>query len=119
MIPEDLLPHLVDVVNPGTTTDRYENTVEDWSPGAATRQQARAWLQQNTSAEESDQRSAQIGEWLLMCNPVDVDGQPLTVRGASRVEWQNLAFEVVGPPGPAYEPSELHHYEVRLRTVEG
>jgi hypothetical protein len=117
VIDESLLPHLVEVEHPGTRTDRYENTVVDWS--TSTRAPVNAWLQQNTSAEDTDQRDAQIGEWLMLCNPVTAGGDPLTVYGADRVHWGALRFEVIGPPGPAYTPAELHHYEIRLRSVEG
>lgn len=121
MIPEDLLPHLVEVTHPGTTTDRYGNQVDDWSPGAAVTVQVQAWMQLTTSREVPDQRDAQIGDWLLICNPVTAEGDPLTIRGNARVAWpdQGARFEVVGPPGPAYTPSEFHHYEVLLRSVEG
>ncbi|RPK76618.1 hypothetical protein EES45_22935 [Streptomyces sp. ADI97-07] len=117
MISDDLLPHMVEVEQPGRTTDRYGNTVDDWS--ASTRVEVAGWLQQNTGAEDTDQRNAQIGEWLLLCNPWSADGAPLTVHGADRVHWNGAVFEVIGPPGPAYEPAALHHYEIRLRTVEG
>lgn len=117
MIDEDVLPHLVDVEHPGRTTDRYGNEVDDWS--ASTHAEAVAWLQQNTGAEDTDQRNAQIGEWLMICNPWDVNGDPLTVHGADRVHWGAQHFEVIGPPGPAYTPTELHHYEIRLKSVEG
>ncbi|WP_431784329.1 hypothetical protein [Streptomyces chumphonensis] len=117
MIDEAMLPHLVDVLTAGTRTDRYGNEIEDWTTPA--RQSARAWMQQQTRAEETDQRNAQIGEWTLICNPVDADGDPLTITGASRVEWSGTTFEVAGPPGPAWSPAALHHYEIRLRTVEG
>ncbi|MEV5911066.1 hypothetical protein AB0M00_19460 [Streptomyces chartreusis] len=117
MIDDDLLPHLVDVEHPGRKVDRYENESDDWS--TSTHADVNAWLQQNTSAEDTDQRDAQIGEWLMMCNPWSVEGNPLTVYGNDRVHWQGLTFEVVGPPGPAYEPDGLHHYEIRLRSVEG
>lgn len=117
MIDESLLPHTAAVEHPGTTTDRYGDTVVDWS--SSTRVPVAAWLQQNTGAENNDQRDAQIGEWLMLCNPVTADGQPLTVYGKDRVHWDGLAFEVQGPPGPAYTPAELHHYEIRLKTVEG
>lgn len=117
MIPEDVLPHLVTVLRSASATDRYGNSVDDWT--AATRQDAWAWLQLTTGSEVTDQRNAQIGDWLLVCNPVDVDGNPLTVDGRSRIEWGTTTFEVKGPPGPAHTPSELHHYEVLLRVVEG
>lgn len=119
VISADLLPHLVDVTHPGSREDGYGNEVADWSVDAVTRVQVQAWLQQNTGAEDLDQRSAQIGEWLLICNPYDTDGQPLTIHGEDRLTWGAVAFEVIGPPGPAYAPDELHHYEVRLRAVEG
>ena len=117
MIPGDMLPHMVEVEHPGTRTDRYGNQVVDWS--ASTRTPVEAWLQQNTGAEDTDQRDAQIGEWLMVCNPVDAGGGPLTVHGADRVHWGELSFEVIGPPGPAYTPTEFHHYEIRLKSVEG
>lgn len=117
MIPHDLLPHLVEVEHPGTRTDRNGNEIADWS--TSTRTAVWAWVQQNTGSEDNDQRAAQIGEWLLLCNPIDADGQPLTVYGNDRVHWQGQHFEVNGPPGPAYTPAELHHYEIRLKTVEG
>lgn len=41
------------------------------------------------------------------------------MHGADRVHWNGQQFEVIGPAGPAYEPTELHHYEIRLKTVEG
>jgi head-tail adaptor len=119
VIPDEMLPHLVDVEHPGRTTDRYENEVDDWSPGATTHAEVAAWLQQNTGAEDTDQRSAQIGEWLMICNPVDTAGASLTVHGSARVQWGELSFEVIGPPGPAYTPAEFHHYEIRLKSVEG
>ncbi|MFI1467644.1 hypothetical protein [Streptomyces wuyuanensis] len=114
-----MLPHLVEVEHPGSKTDRYGNTVDDWSPGATTVAEVEAWLQQNTGAEDTDQRSAQIGEWLMICNPVDAEGNALTVHGSARVHWGELSFEVIGPPGPAYTPVEFHHYEIRLKSVEG
>lgn len=117
MIPDDLLPHLVEVEHPGSTTDRYGNEVDDWS--ASTRVEVLAWMQQSTGAEDTDQRNAQIGEWLMMCNPWTTEGDPLTVHGSHRVHWNGADFEVIGPAGPAYVPDELHHYEIRLKTVEG
>ena len=117
MIGDDLLPHPIEVETPGTTTDRYGNTVPDWTE--STRVEVAGWLQQNTGREDTDQRDAQIGEWLLICNPVDIGGYALTVHGADRVHWNGAVFEVIGPPGPAYVPTELHHYEIRLKTVEG
>jgi hypothetical protein len=117
VIADDLLPHLVDVENPGTSTDRYGNEVVDWT--ASTHHDVAAWLQQNTGAEDTDQRDAQIGEWLMLCNPYTTAGDPLTVFGNARVHWNGQQFEVIGPAGPAYTPSELHHYEIRLKSVEG
>ncbi|MET9816517.1 hypothetical protein [Streptomyces sp. NPDC006355] len=117
MIADDLLPHRVDVEQPGRKTDRYGNDVTDWS--TSTHTAVDAWMQQNTGAEDTDGRDAQIGEWLMICNPFDVNGDPLTIRGEARVHWDGLDFEVVGPPGPAYEPAELHHFEIRLKTVQG
>ncbi|GGQ81283.1 phage head completion protein [Streptomyces flaveolus] len=119
MIDESVLPHLVEVEHPATRTDRYGNEVADWTPGQTVRTAVWAWVQQNMSSEDNDQRAAQLGEWTLLCNPIDATGQPLTVYGADRVHWGALRFEVNGPPGPAYTPTELHHYEIRLKTVEG
>ncbi|MEU0992004.1 hypothetical protein [Streptomyces sp. NPDC005953] len=117
MIADDLLPHAVEVEHPGTRTDRYGNTIDDWA--TSTRVPVAGWMQQNTGAEDTDQRDAQIGEWLLLCNPYTTTGAPLTVHGKDRVHWNGSVFEVIGPPGPAYTPTEVHHYEIRLKTVEG
>jgi hypothetical protein len=117
VIDESLLPHLVEVETPAQVTDRYGNTVTDWA--AATRVEVLAWLQMSTGREDTDQRDAQIGEWLMICNPTTAGGGPLTVHGSDRVHWAGLRFEVIGPAGPAYEPAALHHYEIRLRAVEG
>lgn len=117
VIPDDVLPHTVDVEHPGRKTDRYGNQVDDWEN--STHADVTAWMQQNTGAEDTDQRNAQIGEWLMICNPVDTAGNPFTVHGSARVHWAGADFEVIGPPGPAYEPAVLHHYEIRLKAVEG
>ncbi|GGX01927.1 hypothetical protein [Streptomyces chryseus] len=117
MIPDDLLPHLVDVEHPGRTPDRYGDQVDDWT--ISTHAPVQAWMQMNTGAEDTDQRDGQVGEWLMLCNPWTSTGDPLTVHGLARVHWNGAQFEVIGPAGPAYEPSELHHYEIRLRHVEG
>ncbi|MGW4028250.1 hypothetical protein ACWEFL_02840 [Streptomyces sp. NPDC004838] len=119
VIDDALLPHLVDVEHPGQKQDRYGNEVDDWSPGATTHAEVAAWMQQTIGREDIDQRDAQIGEWLMVCNPHTTAGVPLTVHGSARVHWQGLHFEVIGPPGPAYTPGELHHYEIRLKAVEG
>lgn len=110
-MPPDLLIHTVAVVRAGTATDRYGNTVPDWdNPSSST--DVAAWMQQDARSEVTDQRDAQVGDWLMMCDPADI-------TGSDRVHWQGLMFEVIGPPAPLYTPQELHHLEVRLRVVEG
>lgn len=110
VIPPDLLTQAVTIVHAGSTTDRYGNTVPDWD--AATRTTVMAWVQQTTGSEVTEQRNAQIGDWLMICDPA-------AVTGADRVEWAGLVFEVLGPPAPVPTPQGIHHTEVRLRTVDG
>ncbi|MEO3976305.1 hypothetical protein [Streptomyces sp. CAU 1734] len=117
MIDDGLLPHLVEVESPGSRTDPYGNTLPDWT--ASARAPVRGWMQQESAAEDTDQRNAQISTWLLICNPWTTTGDPLTVHGRDRVHWGARRFEVTGPPGPEYEPGGLHHYEIQLREVHG
>ncbi|MEU2740222.1 hypothetical protein ABZ656_33915 [Streptomyces sp. NPDC007095] len=117
MIPDDMLPHLVDVETPGVRVDRYDNKVDDWSASTHTTVQAR--MQQQTSSEDNDQRSAQLGEWLLVCNPVDVNGSPLTIDSRARIHWAGADFEVAGPTAPVHELADVHHFEIALTFVKG
>ena len=108
---QSLLVHDVTVVTPGSTTDRYGNTVADWATSTSTT--VKGWITQSSGTENEDGRDAQIGEWRLFLPAGTV------VDGHARVEWGGITFEVVGPPERAWTPRGEHHVEVQLRVVEG
>lgn len=108
---DSLLTQTVTVLTAGSTTDRYGNTVPDWT--AATTSTTKAWLSQRSRSEDEINRDAQVATWVAFL-PADT-----TISGHSRLRWSGITFEIVGPPLPAYTPRGLHHYEADLRVVEG
>ena len=109
---EALMTHDVIIVRPGTTTDRYNDSVPDWTN--TTRRRAKAWVSQRTASEINDNRDAEVSTWQGFF-PATVD-----LRSGDRVVWGPITFEVDGPPNPAHRPgSGVHHYEAPLKVVEG
>lgn len=111
--------HTIRVWTADETTDRYGNTVKDWS--TATFEETRGWVTQTAASEIGDQREGQASSWRLFVPA----GTELT--GANRVEWvgetpmsTDITFEVIGPPARPWRPwSGEHHVEADLRVVEG
>lgn len=54
-----------------------------------------------------------VAEWLLFLGPAE------TIAAGDRVEQGSKVFEVVGAPNPVNARSDVHHFEVRLRSVAG
>lgn len=107
-----LMTHDVTIVRAGTDTDRYGDTVADWS--AATRRSSKAWISQTSASEILDSRNAELSTWRAYF-PRTAD-----VRAGDRIEWGSITFEVDGPPNPAHRPGTgVHHYEAPLKVVEG
>lgn len=122
-IPDGLLPHTVVRVRPVKSTDSHGSALYDYAaggrvtlaPGGAN---GGAWLQQDQRGEDRpDGRRPATQVWLLMCNYSDVAAR-------DRIEWADhpagaVAFEVEGPPEPAYDDAGYHHIEATLRVVDG
>ena len=110
---EGFFNHLVTIITPGSSVNRYHQTEKNWS--TATSRTAYGYLTQRSSGEvkEGDTREAVIADWILFL-PFD---DPITNR--DRVQYDNATFEVVDRPHKARNPVETHHIEVGLRTVTG
>jgi hypothetical protein len=104
--------HDVTVVHAGTTTDRYGNTVKDWTTASSS--STRGWVSRSSTVELTDGgREGQMSGWIAYL-PVDT-----VVAGGDRVTWNGVTFEVDGPPNQAWTPRGPHHIEAQLRVVEG
>ena len=112
MIPDRLLPLVVTLVRPVSSSDRYGNTALDYGPAAA-RTPIRAWLEQAGAREPlSDGRDPAVSGWLLITNHLDVAAR-------DRIEHEGRVFEVDGVPAPVHTPAGVHHLEAHLTSVEG
>lgn len=110
MIDDHLLVQTLTWIEPGTTTDRYNNTVDDWS--TATRTEIAAYVEQQNRTELRDGRDTLVSGWLLMTNE-------LAVTSRARFEWDGHTFEVDGEPSKPTTPDGPHHLEARLLLVTG
>lgn len=100
----------VTIVTPGSTTDRYDDLVPDWTNPVAEIESA-GWLTQVDTTEEVVGRDAVVTGWMLFLPPSDA----ITV--ADRVIANGSIFEVDGDPHYAQTPAGVHHIEARLRYV--
>lgn len=105
------LVHTVTIVHPGSTTDRYDNDVDDWT--TATRTEAAAWVQQRSTGEDRGGRQAVITGWKCF---FAADAE---VTARDRIEWDGRAFEVDGEPYAPSTPDGPHHVECQLKAVDG
>lgn len=110
MIPATLLPHVVIWVRPGTRSDGYGQPTVDWTDTTTT--EVRGYMQPVSQREITDGRAAQIGDWLLLTNELEI-------TGADRITWGGDTFEVIGPPARWDSPRGPHHAELLLRRVVG
>lgn len=111
MLPTHLLPHTVTVQTPGTTTDRYGNTVQDWSSPATRTILGRfemlvsdAVAVRETTQGRDDSRSV----WRFYCND--------EIGMTERLAWNGLVFDIDGEVSPVYGALALDHYEALART---
>lgn len=105
------LTDTVTVLNPTTTTDRYNNTVDSWTTPTET--DSPAWVGGQSTREvlTDGDRTTQ----LLTC-VLDATA-PVTPK--SRVRWRGDDYEIDGDPLPHSRRGVLHHYELTLKRVEG
>lgn len=112
MIPDRLLPLTLTQVRPAQTTDRYTNPEYDYG-AAATRTTFKGWIDQTERSEETpDGRNTIVGVWTLITNRAGIDVN-------DHIEWDAAAYELDGPAWPVFTPAGVHHYEAKLRRVEG
>ena len=101
----------VTILTPGSKTDRYNNTVVDWT--TATSADSSAWVGPTSTNE-----NLATGDKLVLnlsCHlPPDV-----TVTAACRIEWRGDTYEIDGDLLPYSRRGVLHHYECALKRVRG
>lgn len=103
----------VTLMRPTYTTDRYGNSVADWSDAATI--ELRGWLGRQSASEEHGTRvGAGVEQWTLVLDDVSE-----SVATGDRVLVDAQTFEVDGPVLTAWTPRGPHHLEVTLRAVAG
>jgi head-tail adaptor len=111
MLPERLLPHTVTVQTPGTTTDRYGNTVQDWSDPDTSTITGRFEMLLSDAVklrEETEGRDSALSVWRFYTNDA------LTMY--QRLVWDGREFDVDGEVAKVYDANSLHHYEALVRS---
>jgi hypothetical protein len=103
--------HEVTIVRAGSTIDRYNAAVKDWS--TATRRASRARIVQRSSDEDRDGREARLTGWICYLPAGTV------VTALDRIVWNGVTYEVKGRPNRAFDRHKEHHVEVDLDLVEG
>lgn len=100
------------VIQTGTpTTDRYNNTTLDWS--APRERQAKAWLAQQSTIENHQQRDATVTS---VSATFEVSAE---LDARERVVVDGQVYEVDGLPNVAHTPRGPHHVEASLKAVVG
>lgn len=101
----------VTIVTPGSKTDRYNNTVVDWS--TATSVDSAAWVGPTATSERVADGDKVVSH--LSCHlPVGA-----TVTAGCRIEWRGVTYEVDGNPELFMRRGAPNHYELALKRVEG
>lgn len=108
---ETLLTRDVVIRTPGSLTDRYGDTIDDWT--GATDTCVKAWVAQVATSESHDHRDGTISN-VVATFFLDAE---LTVR--DRVIVDGETYEVEGAPNVACTPRGPHHLRVQLRAVAG
>lgn len=103
--------HPVTIITPGTTTDRYNNTVDDWGVGA-TEVDENWWVNQLSSFEQLGNRDTTV------TSMIGFAPKESTISPISRVRIDGTVYEVDGAPKEAKTPSGVHHIEVILKLPD-
>ena len=107
-----MLVHRVDILTPGTGTDRYGSTVKDWA-APVTVSNVPAWVHQRATGENKNGREARVSSWVAFLGP------SVNIAALDRIVFNGRTFEVDGDPVPADDMNGAHHIEAPLRIVEG
>jgi hypothetical protein len=113
---EGLMTQDVIIYRAEQITNRYGDTVDEWTEYPPDYEETTAWISQRSASELLDHRSGEVSQW--------VGFFPACLELAARDRVLRLAdertFEVTGPPNPARTPTGgVHHLEVGLEIVEG
>ena len=108
MIPDRLLVDVAHLTRVDVTDDYGASVPGEWVESTI-----RARLEQRTADEINESgREASQTEWLMWAN--------VGLSARDRVRWSGLLFEVEARPRPRQRFGvDVHHYEHRLRLVEG
>lgn len=108
MIPDRLLENVTHLTRTNVTDGYGAEVPGPWVPSTI-----RARLEQRTADEINDAgREASQTEWMMWAN--------VEVAARDRVVWQGFTLEVEARARPRQRfGSDVHHYEHRLRLVEG
>lgn len=102
----------VTLLDPGTTTDRYGNTIDDWTTPTSSTELG--WLARDSETETRGDRVGELATtWTLRLDA----GSAIT--GRHRVIIDGRTFEVAAEPNRAWTPRGEHHVRVPLRIVDG
>lgn len=103
----------VTLTKPTTVTNRYGDTVTDWSvPPAATFEEV-GWLTRTGSEEMAEGREAITDTWELSLPPSSALDETMRVSHAGNV------YEIRGSVQTAATPAGRHHLVAQLRRVVG
>lgn len=105
------LTDTVTVLNPTSTTDGYNNTVESWATPTETASPAWVGGQATREVLAAGDRTTQLLACILPASA------PVTAK--SRIRWRGDDYTIDGAPLPQSRRSVLHHYELTLKLVEG
>jgi head-tail adaptor len=111
VLPERLLPHSVTVQTAGTTTDRYGNTIQDWSDPDTRVIRGRFEMLLSDAVklrEETDGRDSALSVWRFYTNDI--------VDMRERLVWDGKTFDIDGQVSPTYGLTGPHHYEALARV---
>lgn len=111
-----MLPHRIDITDPGRGTDDYGNEVLSYDPadGATFREDVPAYVRPAPASEDVVDRNAVTAAWQVHCNDLDV-------TALARVTFQGVTYEVDGQPNvwrtlPGGRPG---HSKFLLKRVDG
>lgn len=107
------LVHDVEVLTPSYVTNRYGDTVADWTLPPATTTAAKGWFTRVDTDEMAEGREAITDVYELS---VDLS---LPITDDVRVVRLGNTYEVRGSVESAETPEGSHHRIVRLRRVVG
>lgn len=115
---DDFFVTPVTVRNPGSTTDRNGNTIDDWT--TATSVSTSGWLQDLVSRRPRAGAGVEVQggrDTLVSAHQLFLPADT-AISGYSRVLIDGQTFEVDGAPTTTRTPEGAHHLEVQLHLID-